>query len=124
MTPQLRHASGDCMDAEQHDLGAPDSRYASKEQCRFELRRATAMYVTHDLPIVEPWRPPSTRSPPWSSRPWPGIAAATSVEEGRPAHKYRTQGTGRWPRAVEDDNVRWFSDLGLGDLEVVGGQNA
>lgn len=31
----------------------PDSRYASEEQCRFELRRATAMYATHGLPTVD-----------------------------------------------------------------------
>lgn len=31
----------------------PDSRYASEEQCRYELRRATAMYETHDLPTVD-----------------------------------------------------------------------
>jgi hypothetical protein len=31
----------------------PDSRYASEEQCRFELRRATAMYDTHHLPTVD-----------------------------------------------------------------------
>ncbi|HYF46572.1 MAG TPA: kinase/pyrophosphorylase [Acidimicrobiales bacterium] len=31
----------------------PDSRYASEEQCRFELRRATAMYDMHDLPTVD-----------------------------------------------------------------------
>jgi regulator of PEP synthase PpsR (kinase-PPPase family) len=31
----------------------PDSRYASEEQCRAELRRATAMYDTHDLPTVD-----------------------------------------------------------------------
>jgi len=31
----------------------PDSRYASEEQCRFELRRATAMYDRHDLPTVD-----------------------------------------------------------------------
>ena len=31
----------------------PDSRYASEEQCRFELRRATAMYETHHLPTVD-----------------------------------------------------------------------
>jgi len=31
----------------------PDSRYASEEQCRFELRRATAMYETHRLPTVD-----------------------------------------------------------------------
>jgi regulator of PEP synthase PpsR (kinase-PPPase family) len=31
----------------------PDSRYASEEQCRFELRRATAMYDTHRLPTVD-----------------------------------------------------------------------
>ncbi len=31
----------------------PDSRYASEEQCRFELRRATAMYETHSLPTVD-----------------------------------------------------------------------
>src|SRR3954449_10822892 len=27
-------------------------------------------------------------------------------------------------RADEPDNVRWFAELGLGDLEVVGGKNA
>src|SRR4051812_19343438 len=26
--------------------------------------------------------------------------------------------------AAEEDNVRWFAELGLGDLEVVGGKNA
>jgi hypothetical protein len=31
----------------------PDSRYASEEQCRFELRRATAMYDRHQLPTVD-----------------------------------------------------------------------
>jgi regulator of PEP synthase PpsR (kinase-PPPase family) len=31
----------------------PDSRYASEEQCRFELRRATAMYDEHHLPTVD-----------------------------------------------------------------------
>jgi regulator of PEP synthase PpsR (kinase-PPPase family) len=31
----------------------PDSRYASEEQCRFELRRATTMYEVHDLPTVD-----------------------------------------------------------------------
>jgi regulator of PEP synthase PpsR (kinase-PPPase family) len=31
----------------------PNSRYASEEQCRFELRRATEMYRTHDLPTVD-----------------------------------------------------------------------
>jgi regulator of PEP synthase PpsR (kinase-PPPase family) len=31
----------------------PDSRYASEEQCRFELRRAAAMYAAHDLPTVD-----------------------------------------------------------------------
>ncbi|WP_346623569.1 pyruvate, phosphate dikinase/phosphoenolpyruvate synthase regulator [Blastococcus montanus] len=31
----------------------PDSRYASEEQCRYELRRATAMYETHHLPTVD-----------------------------------------------------------------------
>jgi len=31
----------------------PDSRYASEEQCRFELRRATAMYDRHHLPTVD-----------------------------------------------------------------------
>lgn len=31
----------------------PDSRYASEEQCRYELRRATAMYDRHDLPTVD-----------------------------------------------------------------------
>jgi regulator of PEP synthase PpsR (kinase-PPPase family) len=31
----------------------PDSRYASEEQCRFELRRATAMYERHRLPTVD-----------------------------------------------------------------------
>jgi regulator of PEP synthase PpsR (kinase-PPPase family) len=31
----------------------PDSRYASEEQCRFELRRATAMYKAHGLPTVD-----------------------------------------------------------------------
>ena len=31
----------------------PDSRYASEEQCRFELRRATAMYERHHLPTVD-----------------------------------------------------------------------
>ncbi len=31
----------------------PDSRYASEEQCRYELRRAAAMYKAHDLPTVD-----------------------------------------------------------------------
>jgi regulator of PEP synthase PpsR (kinase-PPPase family) len=31
----------------------PDSRYASEEQCRFELQRATAMYKAHGLPVVD-----------------------------------------------------------------------
>jgi regulator of PEP synthase PpsR (kinase-PPPase family) len=31
----------------------PDSRYASEEQCRFELRRAAAMYKAHGLPTVD-----------------------------------------------------------------------
>jgi regulator of PEP synthase PpsR (kinase-PPPase family) len=31
----------------------PGSRYSSEEQCRFELRRATAMYRAHDLPTVD-----------------------------------------------------------------------
>jgi regulator of PEP synthase PpsR (kinase-PPPase family) len=31
----------------------PDSRYASEEQCRFELRGATAMYDRHQLPTVD-----------------------------------------------------------------------
>jgi regulator of PEP synthase PpsR (kinase-PPPase family) len=31
----------------------PDSRYASEEQCRFELRWATAMYDRHHLPTVD-----------------------------------------------------------------------
>jgi regulator of PEP synthase PpsR (kinase-PPPase family) len=31
----------------------PDSRYASEEQCRYELRRATAIYETHHLPTVD-----------------------------------------------------------------------
>jgi len=31
----------------------PNSRYASEEQCRFELRRATAMYDKHHLPTVD-----------------------------------------------------------------------
>jgi regulator of PEP synthase PpsR (kinase-PPPase family) len=31
----------------------PDSRYASEEQCRFELRRATAIYDRHHLPTVD-----------------------------------------------------------------------
>jgi regulator of PEP synthase PpsR (kinase-PPPase family) len=31
----------------------PDSQYASEEQCRFELRRATAMYDRHHLPTVD-----------------------------------------------------------------------
>jgi hypothetical protein len=31
----------------------PDSRYASEEQCRYELRRATAMYDRHRLPTVD-----------------------------------------------------------------------
>jgi regulator of PEP synthase PpsR (kinase-PPPase family) len=31
----------------------PDSRYASEEQCRFELRRAVSMYETHGLPTVD-----------------------------------------------------------------------
>jgi regulator of PEP synthase PpsR (kinase-PPPase family) len=31
----------------------PDSRYASEDQCRFELRRATAMYDRHHLPTVD-----------------------------------------------------------------------
>src|SRR5919199_1184581 len=28
------------------------------------------------------------------------------------------------PAVSDGDNVRWFADLGLGDLEVVGGKNA
>jgi regulator of PEP synthase PpsR (kinase-PPPase family) len=31
----------------------PDSRYASEEQCRFELRRAGDMYETHALPTID-----------------------------------------------------------------------
>ena len=31
----------------------PDSRYASEEQCRFELRRAGTMYATHALPTID-----------------------------------------------------------------------
>ena len=31
----------------------PDSRYASEEQCRFELRRATAIYDRYRLPTVD-----------------------------------------------------------------------
>jgi hypothetical protein len=31
----------------------PDSRYASEEQCRFELRRAMAIYDRHHLPTVD-----------------------------------------------------------------------
>jgi regulator of PEP synthase PpsR (kinase-PPPase family) len=31
----------------------PDSRYASEEQCRFELRRASAIYEVHRLPTVD-----------------------------------------------------------------------
>src|SRR4051794_20583500 len=31
----------------------PDSRYASEEECRFEQRRATAMYDRHHLPTVD-----------------------------------------------------------------------
>jgi [pyruvate, water dikinase]-phosphate phosphotransferase / [pyruvate, water dikinase] kinase len=31
----------------------PDSRYASEEQCRFELRRAGAIYETHALPTID-----------------------------------------------------------------------
>jgi regulator of PEP synthase PpsR (kinase-PPPase family) len=31
----------------------PDSRYASEEQCRFELRRAGAMYAAHALPTID-----------------------------------------------------------------------
>jgi regulator of PEP synthase PpsR (kinase-PPPase family) len=31
----------------------PDSRYASEEQCRFELRRAAAIYDRHRLPTVD-----------------------------------------------------------------------
>ena len=26
--------------------------------------------------------------------------------------------------AAREDNVRWFAELGLGDLEVVGGKNS
>lgn len=31
----------------------PNSRYSSEEQCRYELRRAAAMYKAHDLPTVD-----------------------------------------------------------------------
>lgn len=31
----------------------PDSRYASEEQCRYELGRASAMYKAHNLPTVD-----------------------------------------------------------------------
>jgi regulator of PEP synthase PpsR (kinase-PPPase family) len=31
----------------------PDSRYASEEQCRYELQRANAMYKAHSLPTVD-----------------------------------------------------------------------
>ncbi len=31
----------------------PDSRYASLEQCTFELRRTQAMYARHRLPVVD-----------------------------------------------------------------------
>jgi regulator of PEP synthase PpsR (kinase-PPPase family) len=31
----------------------PGSRYASIEQCTFELRRARAMYEANDLPVID-----------------------------------------------------------------------
>ena len=31
----------------------PNSRYASEEQCRYELRQAIAMYDRHKLPTVD-----------------------------------------------------------------------
>jgi regulator of PEP synthase PpsR (kinase-PPPase family) len=31
----------------------PNSRYASEEQCRYELRRATEMYERHQLPTID-----------------------------------------------------------------------
>ena len=32
----------------------PGSRYASPEQCRWELRRAKELFEAHRLPVVEP----------------------------------------------------------------------
>jgi regulator of PEP synthase PpsR (kinase-PPPase family) len=31
----------------------PDSRYASLEQCTFELRRAGAIYAAHGIPVID-----------------------------------------------------------------------
>jgi regulator of PEP synthase PpsR (kinase-PPPase family) len=31
----------------------PDSRYASAEQCRWELRRANEIYAAHRIPVID-----------------------------------------------------------------------
>ena len=78
----------------------PNSRYASLEQCSYELRRAEALYRSHRIPMIN--------------------SSAKSVEE---MSTVILQFLKR-KEPVMSSNVLWFSELGLADPEQVGGKNS
>ena len=78
----------------------PNSRYASLEQCSYELRRAEALYAAHHIPVIN--------------------SSAKSVEE---MSTVILQTLNR-SNPVMTTNVLWFAELGLSDLEAVGGKNS
>ena len=77
----------------------PNSRYASPEQCSFELREAEALYRAHRIPVVNSADP---------------LGGGDVDRDPAAAH----------PQEAHMSNVVWFADLGLADLEQVGGKNA
>ncbi len=88
----------------------PNSRYASLEQCTYELRRAEAMYAANRLPVINS----TTKSVEEMS--------TLIVQTLQAAHAGRRSGTQR--SGLVSANVKWFSSLGMADLEEVGGKNS
>ena len=113
--PHLRagHDPGPALARSVSSVG-PNSQYASLEQCTYELRRAEAMYRGQPAPghqldhevgrgDVHPHRP----DPAVGQRP-------ASARVPRPARRSE----------LVSANVKWFSSLGMADLEEVGGKNS
>ena len=87
----------------------PGSDYATADQCRYELRRAAQMYAAHRIPVID--------------------SSAKSVEEMSTmivqTLKTERRSAPNEERTMNDrDRHAGFADLGMADLEEVGGKNA
>ena len=96
--------------AEVRQQRRPNSRYASLEQCTYELRRAEAMYAANRLPVINS----TTKSVEEMS-----TVIVQTLQSGNRAALSRDERS-----ELVSANVKWFSSLGMADLEEVGGKNS